>query len=69
MDRAAEVDANSDVVNQFQDQCRREWLSVAESQRTAAQVARFAGDEVTVQRLVRAAVLQEEAAERCCPRT
>ena len=69
MDRAAEVDANSDVVNQSQEQCRREWLSVAESHRTAAQIARFAGDEVTVQRLVRAAVLQEEAAERCCPRT
>ena len=69
MDRAAEIDANSDVVNQSHEQCRVEWLSVTESQRTAAQIARFAGDEVTVQRLVRAAVLQEEAAERCCPRT
>ena len=69
MDLAAEIDANPDAVNQSQEQCRRQWLSVAESQRTAAQIARFAGDEVTVHTLVRAAVLQEEAAERCCPRT
>jgi hypothetical protein len=65
VDRATEVDKDSAVA----EDCRQELLSVAEGHRTAAQVARFAGDEVAVHRLVRAAVQQEEAAERCCPRS